>query len=136
MSDKKYLKTPGIYDAMIIDAKQTTSKKGDPMLVVTFKQMGGEGGEINAYFVPKYSFMAERLTQLKMSVGLPPTPCQPQAFLTKTVRITVGMQEVKPGKEKINEKTGKPYPPNAEVISYAPVQAAPEYIPQDDNLGF
>lgn len=134
---KEYLKTPGIYEALIIGAEATNSKKGDPMLVITFKQLGGTGGEINSYFVPKYDFMAKRLAELKLAVGVSPA-AKKDDLLGKKLIIEVAMQKVKPGQEKINEKTNLPYPPNSEVVAYLPFKEPAQYMEQDitDKLPF
>lgn len=127
----EYLKEPGTYEALIINAEAKHSKAGDPMLVVTFKQIGGNGGEINSYFVPKFPFMQERLTELKAAVGVSPM-AKKEDLLGKKVVIGVRIQEVKPGKERINEKTGKPYPPSSEVFEFLPFREAGEIITADD----
>ena len=135
MSDKVYLKEPGTYQALIINAEATKSKKGDDMLTVTFKQIGGEAGEIRAYFVPKYKFMAERLAELKVAIGVSPM-AKLHDLLGKKCLIGVRMQEVKPGQEKINEKTKLPYPPSSEVFEYFPIQETPDYGTQTSNRPF
>lgn len=122
--DKKYLKEPGQYEALIIATEAKQSKAGDPMLVVTFKDMK-DGGEINAYFVPKFDFMAKRLTKLKTVIGVSPT-AKKEEMLGKKCQIAVRLQEIKPGKEKINEKTGQPYPPSSEVFDFGPIQEIEE----------
>lgn len=116
----EYLKEPGTYEAMIIAADAGQSKKGDPMLTVTFKEIGGKGGgEIRSYFVPKFEFMAQKLAELKLSVGVSPT-AKKEDLLGKKVVIGVRTQIVKPGQEKINPKTNLPYAPSAEVFEYIP----------------
>lgn len=135
---KEYLKEPGIYEALIINTEAKTSSKGDPMLVVTFKQIGGTGGEINAYYVitkkPNHKFMTELLASLKLACGLPPI-VKKEDFLGKKVRITVELQKVKPGQERINEKNGLPYPPSSQVVAYAPIQSETS-IPNDHAFPF
>lgn len=130
----EYLKEPGTYEALIINAEAKKSKAGDDMLVITFKQIGGNGGEINGYFVPKFKFMAERLAELKLSVGVGPM-AKKDELLGKKLIIGVRIQEVKPGKERINEKTGQPYPPSSEVFQFLPFKETGEYITAD-NLPF
>lgn len=133
--DKKYLKEPGTYEALIIATEAKQSKAGDPMLVVTFKQVGGDAGEINAYFVPKFEFMAKRLAKLKTVIGVSPT-AKKEDMLGKRLQIAVRLQEVKPGKERINEKTGLPYPPSSEVFDFAPVQEVAEAVKVFGDLPF
>jgi hypothetical protein len=132
MNEKKYLKEPGQYEALIIAAEAGHSKNGDAMLTITFKDMK-DGGEIRGYFVPKFPFLQERLAQLKLAVGVGPM-AKKDEMLGKKLVIGVRMQQVKPGKEKINEKTGQPYPPSAEVFEFLPLQAPASY--GSDDLPF
>jgi hypothetical protein len=118
---KEYIKTNGHYTALVIGTEAKKSKKGDDMLVVTFKEIGGNGGEINGYYVPKYEFMAKRLAELKTALGVGPM-AKKDDMLGKKCVIGVRQQEVKPGQERINEKTGKPYGPSFEVFEYLPIQ--------------
>lgn len=129
--DKSYIKEPGIYNVLIIGAEATQSKKLDPMLVITFKQIGGNGGEIRGYYVPKHKFMAEALASLKLACGLPPT-AKKEDLLGKKIQIVVELQKVIPGKERINEKTGLPYPPSSQVVAYKPFQDEP--TPEDEGI--
>lgn len=130
--DKSYIKEPGNYTALIIEATAGKSKKGMDMLTVTFKDITS-GGEIRGYFVPHYDFMAKKLAELKLAAGLSPT-AKKDDLLGKKVVIGVRMQQVKPGQEKINEKTGKPYPPSTEVFEYIPFREPAQY--GDENLPF
>lgn len=123
--DKKYLKEPGTYAVMVIGVGDKPSSKGDPMLTVTFKELQGEGREINSYFVPKYEFMAKNLQKFKMAIGAA-IGDKKESFLGKKCLISVRLQQVKPGQEKLNPKTGLPYAPNSEVFEYAPFVDAGE----------
>lgn len=117
---KEYLKENGHFTVLIIQTEAKKSSKGDDMLVVTFKDINS-GKEINGYYVPKHEFMAKRLQQLKTAIGVGPM-AKKEDMLGKKCVIGVRQQEVKPGKEKINDKTGKPYPPSFEVFEYFPIQ--------------
>lgn len=98
--DKKYLREPGEYTALIIGAEAKESSKGLPMLVVTFKDIIN-GGEINAYFVHKkdddrYKHFDKARTELGVAAGVGPIFKKEQLIGCK-VGIKVRKQKPKEG---------------------------------------
>lgn len=126
MADPKYIKEQGTFDVFVTKAVTGQSKKGDPMLTVTFAAIA-DGREINAYFVPKHKNMLDALNSLKFALDLPEA-AKKEELLGKKVTITVGFQDNV-------DKNGKPYTQITEYTSYGKA-VPPAKDQEEDDLPF
>lgn len=128
-SGGKRISEPGEYRVHITELKTKASKKGDPMLVVTFQTEDEK--EICGYFVKKYAFQMKALAALKQACGLKDTDSADK-LIAKECGLLVESGET-------NEK-GHTF---MEIVGYGPAsdaassQQAPEFKSDaDENIPF
>lgn len=101
MSNREFIKEPGIYAVVIASALPTTSKAGNPMLAVEFKDIG-DGRLIKAWIVANNEFALKRLSLLKQVCGLKEEAKAPDLVGCK-LKIKVALQKNKPEYSEVSD---------------------------------
>jgi hypothetical protein len=112
--NKTYLREAGTFDVTIVKTEVRTSKKGNPMLVVTFQDPSGR--LIDDYFVNN-EFGLKDLSKMKAAIGVADT-AKAAEFSQKKLRIVVGFQDPNKTGGKIFTEVKEFLPPFSEEAAW------------------
>jgi len=118
MANQEYIRETGTYKVVVSEAVVTTSKAGNPMLTVEFKDLA-DGRLIRSWFVVTNEWGLKRLAAFKQAIGL--------SNEAKALEM-VG------GKLQIFVQPQKDNPKYSEVVNFLPFDTA--QIKEDEALPF